>query len=101
MNQRRVKLRTSCLRHIACCRCCGCRFEPPSYSDDDLASGVSFSQVVESVGDVAQVVAPIYYGYHLSGLEKPSQYRHVRLIELRDEEDDLPATTQCCQTYLG
>ena len=71
-----------------------------SHGDDDLSLGVSFSQVPESLGDFAQLVTPVYDRCHFSGLEKLSQDHHVRLAELRDEEDDLPAASECRQAYL-
>src|SRR3970040_257878 len=71
-----------------------------SHGDDDLSLGVSFSHVPESVGDLAQLVPPVYDRRHLSGLEKLVENDHVRLVELGDEEDDLPAAAQCRQAYL-
>src|SRR5688500_7897515 len=65
-----------------------------SHGDDDLCLGVSFSHVLESVGDFAQFVTPVYDRCHSFGLEKLSQDHHVRLVELRDEENDLLAATQ-------
>lgn len=69
-------------------------------SDYYFSSGVSFSHVPESVGDVAQLVTPVDDRCHFSGLEKLSQDHHIRLVELRDKENDLLAATQCRQTYL-
>src|SRR5712691_8388365 len=71
------------------------RLVQASHGDDDLSLGVSFSHVPESVGDSAQLITPVYDRCHFFGLEKLSQDHHVRLVELRDEENDLLAATQC------
>ena len=73
------------------------RLAQASHGDDDLSLGVSFSHVLESVGDFAQLVTPVDDRCHFSGLEKVLQDHHVRLVELRDEEDSLLAATHCRQ----
>src|SRR5215211_1607413 len=71
-----------------------------SHRDDELALGVSFPEVPESVGDLGQLVAPVDDRCHLPGLEQLSQEGKVRPVELRDEEDDLPAASNCRQAQL-
>jgi hypothetical protein len=56
---------------------------------------MSLSQVPESVGDFAQLITPVYDRCDLSGLEKLSEHRHVRLVESRDEEDGFLAASEC------
>ena len=49
----------------------------------------------QSIGDLAQLVLPLYDRFHFSGLEKLSQERHIRLVEVREKENDLLAATEC------
>src|SRR6266849_1012467 len=76
------------------------RLEYASHNEDDFSLGVSLSQVPECVGDFAQLVTPVYDRCHFSVLEKLYQDYHVRLVELRHEEDDPLAASQCRQAYF-
>src|SRR3990170_6373770 len=65
-----------------------------SHGEDDLSLGVSFSQVSESVGDLAELVTLLHDRGHLPCLEQLAQGLHVLPVDLRDEEHRLLAATQ-------
>ena len=64
-----------------------------SDGDHDLSSGVSFAEVAQGVGRLAQLVASVDHRYHASGLEELSQDVEVFGRDLRDEEGDRLAPT--------
>ncbi len=65
-----------------------------SDGDDDLPPGVSFAQVPERVGHLAQLEAPVDDGLHRSVREQLAHEREVLLRDLGDEVDHALASTQ-------
>src|SRR5207247_6526004 len=61
--------------------------------DDDLPLGVSLAHVLEGVGGLAQLVAPLDHRLHLSGLEQLSECHQIRPAQVRHEERGLMAGT--------
>src|SRR6266487_3617458 len=68
------------------------RLREALHGNNDLSLSVSFSQVPESVGDIAQLIAPVDDRCHLSALEKLPHDLQVLSVRLCHEEDDLLAT---------
>src|SRR6266568_7078069 len=75
------------------------RLSEALHGNNDLSLSVSFSQIPESVGDIAQLIAPVDGRCHLSALEKFPHDLHVLSVRLCLEEDDLLAATQRSQAY--
>src|SRR5690348_10427413 len=71
---------------------------PASHGEDDLSLGVSFAQVPQRVGSLAQRVAPVYDRCDLFGREKLLEHEQVRLVDLRHEVNDLLAAPHGGQT---
>src|SRR5258708_20910805 len=61
------------------------------YRDDDLASSVSFFQIPNGLGNLAQPVTPVDDGRYLSGLYELAQDRHVLFVHFRHEHDEFLA----------
>ena len=62
--------------------------------DDDFSPGVSFSEIAECFGGLAEPIRPVYDRCHLSGLGKLSQERKILCCDLGDEEGHPLATAQ-------
>lgn len=64
-----------------------------SHRDDDLAPGVTLSEVPKRVPGLCECVAPVDDRLDLRGLEQLAQDLQVRSVRLRDEEDSLLAAS--------
>ena len=62
-----------------------------SHGDDDLPAGVALAEVAESVGRLAQLVAPVDDRLDLSRSRSAHAGAEIVLLDLRDEELDLLA----------
>ena len=76
------------------------RTPEPSDGDDDLPLRVSLADVPKSVGDFAQLVAPVDDRRHVARLEQLSQDLQVRPVDVCDEEDDLAAARNAASRIL-